>query len=343
MRPARTVALALALSMGGSRLAVAEDAAATEVRNALVGAAEARDSKALAKALDAANALVGPNATFMDASGLADWLGELPKSVTRLADVQSRRGWLYVLAKHGQDAIAPLETVLSVDEKNAPVRALLGEARRQAGDFEGAVADLLRALADGAPDSAVLPSAYPLVYEVHEKDKNKAPEADALPRYAVLGSRFLAVRWIPEVGEALHLWLGYDAEVAKRDPKRGPPLKAEAVKIAWLRCVNARETDDHAALAREAYRAAAWRQGVPAANSEGVPDRIDLLAAAVRLGDLRTSDRHAVPESLAALAEEALAHGRYVLAAHMARRRLAISDSPAARRVLLACPPDVGE
>ncbi len=35
--------------------------------------------------------------------------------------------------------------------------------------------------------------------------------------------------------------------------------------------------------------------------------------------------------------------GRYLLASVMARRRLGISDSAAARRVLLALPPEVGD
>jgi hypothetical protein len=82
---------------------------------------------------------------------------------------------------------------------------------------------------------------------------------------------------------------------------------------------------------------------VPTPPPAGVPERFDLLAAAVRLGAGAESDAHEVPEALAALAEAAFTQGRFALAERMARRRLAISDSPAAKRVLLSLPPDVGE
>lgn len=340
MIPRRLVALALAFLLVAGRPASAEDAAAEEVKAALVAAAEARNSKAVTAALDRANSLVGPQATFPDAAGLADWLGELPKIVTRLVDVQVRRAWLYVSARKGADAVPILSAVLAEHPENAAVRGLRGEAKRQAGDFEGAADDLVQSLADGAPDTSVIPSAYPLVFEVHEKDKGAAPEGDGLPRYAVVGAKFLAARWIPDVAEALRLWLAYDAEVAKADAGRSARLRAEAIRVTHLQLTKAAEDDDFPALARQAYEAAQWRRTL---SVEGLPERFDLLAFAVRFGDVQSADKHTVPQALVALAEEALARGRYVLASRMARRRLAISDSPAARRVLLACPPDIGE
>ena len=44
-----------------------------------------------------------------------------------------------------------------------------------------------------------------------------------------------------------------------------------------------------------------------------------------------------------AMIESALREGRYELAARLARQRLDLSDSPAARRVLAALPPDLGD
>ena len=95
-------------------------------------------------------------------------------------------------------------------------------------------------------------------------------------------------------------------------------------------------------LARLAFDLARQRTTLPA-DAKDLPTRFDLLAQAVRLGETPGGEGHEVPEALAALAEEALGKGRWLLADKMARRRLAISDSPAARRVLLALPPDVGD
>lgn len=76
---------------------------------------------------------------------------------------------------------------------------------------------------------------------------------------------------------------------------------------------------------------------------EGRTPRFDLLARAYALGRIPEREGHERPELLAVLAEAALAEGRYELAHRLARERLAISESPAARRVLLRLPPDVGD
>jgi hypothetical protein len=335
LRAACVAALVLAASAPRS---VAEEEAVTKARAAIHAAAEKRDSRALAKALDDANSLVGT--VFPDGGDLADWLGTLPEPVARLVAVKVRRGWLYVVAKRGLEAKAPLESVLGVEPGNGEARAYLGEARRLTGDLEGATGELLRALDTGASDALVLPAARRIVIALHEKP----PESDSqgLPAYATAAGRFLARRRMDDVHRAVADWLDYDAERARSIPKRAAMLRAEAVRRAWSWIDGGEQAEAHA-RARKAVEVAEWVAWLGAERPRDLPERFDLFAAAVRLGEVGESDRHEVPEALAGLAEEAVARGRYLLAATLARRRLSMGDSPAARRVLLACPPDVGD
>ena len=86
-----------------------------------------------------------------------------------------------------------------------------------------------------------------------------------------------------------------------------------------------------------------WKVLPSSPSALGDPTPFDALAVAVRLGERASGEGHELPEALAELAAEALAKGRYVLADRLARRRLAISDSPTARRVLRAMPADAGD
>jgi hypothetical protein len=226
-----------------------------------------------------------------------------------------------------------------VDPKHAEARAYLGEAKRLAGDATGAANDLARALDDGAADALVLPAVRRIVIGLREKPPPVASEA--LPAYAQVAARFLSRRRMDDVSRAVADWLDWDAWQARSVPKRAAFLRAEAVRRAWD-WVEGGAADEAVARARKAFEAAEWAATL-GDLSRSVPDRFDLLAAAVRLGETGEVERHEVPEAVAALAEVALERGRWVLAASLARRRLAISDSPAARRVLLALPPDVGD
>ncbi len=337
MRCARCLAAALLALAVGPGLAAGESDTADSVKAALVHAAGRGDPKALSEALDRAAALAGKDPSLPDLGAVADLVASLPQSVTSLSLVQVRVGWMYVTAKRGRDALGPLSAALSADPRNGIARSYLGEAKRQAGDPLGAADDLARAWADGADDAHVLPSVRKIVFDL----RKEAPpaEGDAFPPYAVAAAKALAVKDVPDLRYSLATWLAFDADGLRGAPERVARLRSEAARHAAAVLANPGEAQA-GALARLAYDAANWVRELP---PKDVPDRFELLCAAVRLGGLPEGDAHEVPEALAALAEEALAKGRFSLAERMARRRLAMSDSPAARRVLLALPPDLGE
>ena len=332
---------ALSFLAVGTRAARAEDEEATRVRGALVEAVAAKDPVRVSRVLDEANALVGPSATFPDVGALADWLGLLPDPVVAQPAVRDRRAWLYVTAKRGADALPLLEAALEKNPRNAIFLAYRGEARRQAGDLAGAVADLVAALDAGAPDEHVLPSARKIVYDLR-KDPPKGL-VEGLPPYATVAAPILAKREMTDVREALVAWLSYDASTKKGDAHGAAVLRAEAVRQAFLALRAPTAKEDRARRARMALDAGGWARSLGADAPADLPTAFDLYAQAVRLGERPGEEGHDLPEALTALAEEALAKGRYVLAARMAHRRLAISDSPAARRVLRGLPPDVGD
>lgn|GEM_PF-2546443 len=342
---ASRVTLVVALLVGtlaGSAVvpARAEDDAAVAARAALVEAARGKDAGKVAAALEATDALVGPGGTFPTRADLADWLGALPKEVAALDVVKVRRAWLYVAGKRGQDAIPLLDAALASDPTNTLYRAYLGEAKRQVGDLSGAMEAWLAALKAGAPDEQVLPSVRRLVYDLHQ-ERARDPK-DALPRYATVAAPLLAVRRLPDVEEALYDWLVYDALAARPDVARGTSLRVEAVRHVAVAATGPVAEGDRTRIARKALEAGLVVRALEKAP-EGLPTAFDLFAQAVRLGQVAGADGHEVPEALTALAEAALAKGRFVLAGAMARRRLAISDSPAARGVLEQVPADVGD
>lgn len=340
---AACLVVALALAAPRARAEDDEDEAAARARAAVLEAARAKDPARLEKTMDAAQTdLVGPSAVFPDVGALADWLGTFPEGVTGLAPVRARRAWSYVTAKRGGDALPLLDGLLEEDPGNGVLRAYRGEARRQTGDVAGAVEDFVRALGDGATDDHVVPSVRRIVFDLRRFPPKDAP-ADALPAWATAVAPLLARRDLVDVRMAFVEWLDYDAGKARADAGRAARLRAEAVRQAGFAIRLEPAAEDRVRLARMAYDAGLWRRALPADDAGDLPTPFDLFAAAVRLGERPGEEGHEVPEALSALAEEALAKGRWLLAERLARRRLAMGDSPAAAKVLRSLPPDVGD
>lgn len=322
----------------------AADEEATEpVKVALVAAARSNDGAAMAKALEAANALVGPTATFPDLGALADWLGTLPAPVPENRTIRARRGWMYVVTRRGPEAIDLVKPLLVEEPKNALFLSYLGEAYRQAGDLPNAITTFAGALGAGAPDDAVVPSVLKLLFDLKASPPAGA-RTDVAPAYVTAATSLFALNPMPEVRLSIVTWLASDLDRAKGDAARAAvllaALAAEIVATARLSLPDG----EPGKLAKSAYGAAQRMRDLPKdAIPAGGATRFDVLAVVVRLGERPGAEGHDVPEALADLAEEALAKGRYVLADHLARRRLAISDSPAARKVLRELPPDVGD
>lgn len=340
------VVLGVALGLALGAVARAEDEAAERVKAALLEAAG--NPTRLAKVLDESTALVGPSAVFPDLGALADWYGTLPASVSGQPLVSVRRAWMYVSTKRGADAIPLLEPALVTSPRDALLRSYLGEARRQAGDLPGAVNELARALDDGATDEQALPSVRKVVYEI--KTAPNPPATEGLPVYATAAATFLARREMRDVRQSLIEWLLYDAAPSRTGAQRSALLRAEAIRHLSITLRPPVPAGERLRLARRALEVLPLLKALPDDVRATLPTPFDLLASAVRLGEAVDADGnatgdggHLLPEALAFLAEEALAKGRYVLADALARRRLAISDSPTARAVLRGLPPDVGD
>ena len=321
----------------------ADEEVTEPVKAALVAAARSNDGAAMTKALEAANALVGPTATFPDVGALADWLGTLPPPVPGNRAIRARRGWMYVVARRGAESIDLLKPLLAEDPKNALFRSYLGEAYRQAGDLPNALAAFAEALKAGARDDAVVPSVFKLLFDLRSSPPAGA-RADVAPAYVTAATSLFALNPMPEVRLSIVAWLVGDLDRAKGDAARANVLLAalagEVVATARLALPDGEATK----LATKAYDVAQRMRDLPRdALPAGGATRFDVLAVVVRLGERPGAEGHDLPEALADLAEEALAKGRYVLADQLARRRLAISDSPTARRVLRGLPPDVGD
>jgi hypothetical protein len=337
-----SVAVAAAL-LASLRLAGADEEEVVAKARATITAAGNEGGPALEKALGDAQALVGPSASFPDAGAFADWLGTMPEAVAKTAAVRTRRAWLYLCAKRGQDALEPLQQVLSERPDDPTLLLYLGDAKRLAGDVDGAIAAFSDARKHGAAAKDFADSLHRMLYDLHANER--PGEGEGLPRWLSAGEKALALVEAPRVRLDLVVWLGAEADAsAERSAKRAADLRFAAARVLWPALVRPSEAPDVAPyLARAALDAAGWVRSRGAARPDDVPEAFDLLGMAVRLGASPTGEGHQLPEALAGLAEEALAKGRFLLASTLARRRLAISDSPGARRVLLAVPPSVGD
>jgi hypothetical protein len=298
-------------------------------------------------ALDALAARIGQEPGFADHGAYADYLGRLPAEAAGRSRVRLRRGWAYLAAGRREAAVGLLEALAGAGGEDGPVaRAYLGEAARQAGDLERAVELLAAAAAEGYRDAFVAEAAHKAAFQLRSAKASKAFEG--LPDYVGALERVLAAYGsaAPSTATPLHgvlaRWLldDYGAyAVPGRDRATLWAARAAEHALAALVAEGALAAGDGARLAFDA--AAALEPEDRATGGRTL--RFDLLAWAWRLGDRPDDDTHALPAAVALLAEAALAEGRYELAARLARQRLDLSDSPAARRVLAALPPDVGD
>jgi hypothetical protein len=299
---------------------------------------EARSADEIGRALDALAERIGKDPGFADAGAFGDWLGELPDGKNKNPVVKLRRGWAYVAAKRGADAVPLLEEGLKDDPANGRARAYLGEALRQDGKPLQAIEMLATAVKAGYDEPHVKESVLKAAFSLR-RDRPLA-EAEGLPEYAQGLGAFLAVRPDAELDATAGRWLLDDfAAAEKGSTARGQAWAAAAAEHVVRALRLDPRTGGGARLAFDAAAALA----ILDEEKKGATLRFDLLSLAYGLGQPEGQDGHEIPQVMALLAEAALREGRFELAHRMARERLAISDSAAARRVLLLLPPDLGD
>jgi hypothetical protein len=164
--------------------------------------------------------------------------------------------------------------------------------------------------------------------------------APGLPEYAQAVGPYLLAGEDPTLEAALARALlddlaAYDAPTSER----GALWARHAGERAQHVLARRHDVEGAARLALDAARALDLQDEA----SGGRTPRFDLLARAYALGKPADREGHDLPQVLPLLAEAALREGRFELAERLARERLDLSESPAARRVLLALPPDVGD
>jgi len=299
----------------------------------------ARSEPAVDEALDALTARIGKSPGFEDAGAFGDWLGELPSKIADRPRVQLRRGWAYLAARRPAKAKALLEKVRTRGGEAAGVAlAYLGETARQEGELASAIELLTEAVRAGYRDTFVMESAQKAAFQMRQAKPSK--EFEGLPEYATAIDRFLAASEHPVLRAAVARWLLDDyGAYAKPGSERARTWADAAAKHALAAAQTTPGSGANARLAYDAAEALAPADG----ELDGKTHRWDLMAWAYRLGNKPETDSHEIPQVLARLAKMALRDGRYEVAYRMARKRLEISDSPAARRVLHALPPDLGD
>lgn len=336
--PARPWALLLGLLLalaGSAGLWAGDGPTIPELRRALL---EAQGDERIGFALDRLQGRIGAP-EFADTGAFGDWLGALPDGRAAHPVVRLRRGWAYVTARRGAEAVELLEAALRDDAGSGLVRAYLGEALRQSGRLREAMPMLASARRTGYAGGHLRQSAEECFHGLRAGGTVK--DAAALPDYAVGAEAWLAVG--PDAALQALLARALLDDLAAHDTP-----SSERGRL-WARTAAPHALDaslqpgaERLASAQLALDAALALDGEEAAQP-GRTLRFDLLARAYALGTPLEREGHDLPEVLPLLAEAALAEGRPELAARLARQRLDLSESPAARRVLLRLPPDLGD
>lgn len=294
----------------------------------------------LRSALEDLAARIGKEPGFKDAGAFGDWLKALPSGRSQRGPVLQYIGWAYVTVKRGKEAIAPLEAAMKDDPGSGFTRASLGEALRQ----DGRELEALEILATALAARYDKPHLHGSVMEAARglRRSGQAKTGTGLPHYAVGLRKVLAVRADAETHATLARWLLWDLRAYdKPDSERGK-LWARTAASHALSAVE--QASEHLAGSQQLTYEAAVALEAQDQDLQGDSERFDLLVHAAYLGEvLANGGTHLVPQAFTLLAEAAAAEGRYQLAWRMAQKRLGISFSPRAARLVRTLPPDVGE
>jgi hypothetical protein len=208
---------------------------------------------------------------------------------------------------------------------------------RQTGRLEEAAAMLITAAEVGHEGSHLDESFRNTVYGL--RVAQLAGHADGLPDYIRTIQAWLEVRPSAAWHFSLARSLLDDMETFEKPHRDRGKLWAETAGRHALVALDADPTAFEGAL-KLAYDAAVALE-VLDAEREGDTPRFDLLVWVYRLGAIPAEDSHSHPQAITWLAEAAAREGRPELAFRLATRRMEISWSPRARRLLMRLPPDL--
>ena len=328
----------IALGLCVSRAQAEDRRSLADLRRALVFAQSTDQTN---KALDDLTARIGRQGGFPDHGAFGDWLGALPSKRAKHPRIQQRRGWAYVVAKRGDEAVLPLETALRDNPSDGLTRAYLGEALRQSGRHGDALSMLATALVAGYGEAHVKESAIEAALSLR-RDTDAVKGATGLPAYATGLIEVRKARVDAELDSIIARWLLWDLRTHEK------PSSVRGKLWARTAAAHALASIDSATEPVPGSDLLAFDAGV-ALESQDLETgsrtvRFDLLSHACRLGTAFAQDGpHRVPAAYTHLAEAANAMARYELAGRLVRKRLEISFSPRAWRLLKRLPPDVAD
>lgn len=287
--------------------------------------------------LDKLSGHIGPGDFFESHGAFGDWLATIPDGRADHPVVRLRRGWAYVRAQRGKEAVPHLEAALADDPADGLRRAYLGEALRQSGRFEEAAAMLITSAEVGYKADHLDESFRSTVFGI--RSGQLAGHADGLPDYIRTIQAWLEVRPSADWHFSLALWLLTDMAIFEKPDRDRGKVWAETAGIHALRALDLDATKFQGSV-KLAYDAAVALE-VLDTEREGRTARFELLAWVYRLGAIPSEDSHRYPQAITWLAEAAAREGRFALAFRLATRRMEISWSPRARRLLMKLPPDL--
>lgn len=296
----------------------------------------ARSDAQISQALDTLTRRIGKHDDIKDHRSLGDWLGRFPKPRRDHPLVLQCRGWAYVSAKDGEAALAPLQQAFEKNPRLGPTRAYLGEALRMTGKLDEAARLFPTAVQAGYDEPHLQQSVVETALAIRRRDLGSVP--DELPAYAEALAAWTGVRPDPEADALLGQWLLEDLDAYEKPTTPRGRMWATTAADAIQRALDAARNQVQGG-AILAFRAAKAIQEYDR-DVEGRSPHFDLLVWSVRLGT-EGGAVHPRPEVYVLLASAAAREGRYTLAREMVRRRMDISHSERAARILRTLPPDL--